>query len=170
MGLRTYNAGLGHQMSEVLMWLRYAHLENSTNVFELFGPVVAAEHGDSYEWANSFFGLVHAVRSMHSIVVNNVNIDLSTTQQCDVVKRPGWHSCGAADSKADSEAVSCFVSPQMVKLFATYAPCLRQSALCFGDWVSQAQALPFDPALVNVVWHIRVGDKTLYEASSHYFK
>jgi hypothetical protein len=165
MGVRSYAAGLGHQMSEVLMWLRYAHLENSSNVFELFSPVVAAEHGDSYEWANSFFGLVHAVQSMHSIVVNNVNIDLSR-DYCDVVKRPVWRRCGAADS----EDVSCFVSPRMVNLFATYAPCLRQSALCFGDWVSQAQALTFDPAVVNVVWHIRVGDRTLYEASSQFFK
>jgi hypothetical protein len=72
LGQRTYIAGLGHQMSEVLMWLRHAHLENSSHIFELFGPIVAKEHGDSYEWANSFFGLVHAVRSMHGIVVNDV--------------------------------------------------------------------------------------------------
>jgi hypothetical protein len=58
----------------------------------------------------------------------------------------------------------------MVKLFATYAPCLRQSALCFGDWVSQAQALPFDPAVVNIVWHIRAGNKWPYEPSSRYFR
>jgi hypothetical protein len=170
MGVRSYAAGLGHQMSEVLMWLRYAHLENTSHVFELFGPVVAAEHGDSYEWANSFFGLIHAVRSMRSSVVNDVNINLSTTHQCDDVNRPGWLRCGRASSGTDSEAVSCFKSPRMVKLFATYAPCLRQSALCFGDWVSQAQALPFDPAVVNVVWHIRAGDTTPYEASSRYFR
>ena len=58
----------------------------------------------------------------------------------------------------------------MTKLFATYAPCLRQSALCFGDWVMQAQALPFDSAVVNVAWHIRVGDATPYEASSSYYR
>jgi hypothetical protein len=30
--------------------------------------------------------------------------------------------------------------------------------------------LTFDPAVVNVVWHIRVGDDLYYDASSHYFK
>jgi len=167
LGERTYVAGLGHQMSEVLMWLRHAHLENSSHIFELFGPIVAKEHGDSYEWVNSFFGLVHAVHSMHGIIVNDVNTNLPTSQ-CDDVKRPEFKRCGAAIS-ADSD-VDCFVSSRMTKLFASYAPCLRQSALCFGDWVMQSRALPFDSAVVNVAWHIRVGDKTLYEASSSYYR
>lgn len=169
MGVRSYAAGLGHQISEVLMWLRYAHLENSSHFFELFGPVIPAEHGDfgdPYEFANSFFGLRHAVQSMHSYVVDDVKINLSTAHRCDVVKRPVWSRC----ETVDCEDVSCFASQRMVKLFATYAPCLRQSALCFGDWVSKAQALPFDAAVVNIVWHIRAGDKWPYEPSSRYFR
>ena len=171
LGQRTYAAGLGHQMFEVLMWLRYAQLENSSHIFESFGPIISSEHGDSYEWVNSFFGLVHAVQGMRSIVVDDVNSKLPTTQRCNDVKRPNWLRCGATvSSDAYIHGLSCFESLQMTKLLASYSPCLRQSALCFGDWVKQARALPFNSTVVNIAWHIRVGDKALYEASSMYFR
>ena len=163
LGGRSQDAGFGHQMSEVLMWLRYAHLEHSSFVFEPFSAVVSNEHGVSYEFSNSFFGLVGAVQSMHGIVVSDFNADLKR-HHCDDVKRPGWLDCGVSGS-----SINCWVSPRMTKLFASYAPCLRQSALCFGDWVSQARALPLDPAVVNVAWHIRVGSGGYYYTTSSSF-
>jgi len=164
LGHRSYSAGLGHQISEVLMWLRLARLSNASLLFEFFAPVVSEEHGDSYEWVNSFFGLVAAVRSMNGIVVNAANPNLRATQRCSSIKRPEWEQCGTAGTN-----VSCFESPRMTRLFATYAPCLRHSALCFGDWVTQAQGLPFHPAFVNVAWHIRVGSGGNYYTTSSSF-
>ena len=150
-------------MSEVLMWLRLAHLENSSHLYELFGPIVTEEHGHSYEWANTFFGLDRAVHSMRGIAVNNID-KTNLTQHCDDIKRPYWGKCGTAASDG-----SCFESPRMMKLFASYAPCLRQSALCFGDWVTQARDVPFDSAVVNVAWHIRVGSGGNYYTTSSKF-
>ena len=162
LGRRSYSHGLGHQMSEVLMWLRLAQLENSSHLYELFGPIVAEEHGHSYEWANTFFGLDRAVHSMRGIAVDNID-KTNLTQHCDDIKRPEWGKCGTAAS------ANCFKSPQMMKLFASYAPCLRQSALCFGDWVTQARDVPFDSAVVNVAWHIRVGSGGYYYTTSSKF-
>jgi hypothetical protein len=163
LGRRSYSAGLGHQMSEVLMWFRYAHLENASHLHELFGPTVTEEHGHSYEWANTFFGLDRAVHSMRGIAVDSID-KTNLTQHCDDIKRPAWGKCGTAASDG-----SCFESPRMMKLFASYAPCLRQSALCFGDWVTQAQDVPFDSAAVNVAWHIRVGSGGYYYTTSSNF-
>ena len=73
-------------------------------------------------------------------------------------------------STSERPGNDCFQAPLMHMLFATFAPCFRQSSLCHGDWVQQARKLPFDPKVVNVAWHIRVGDKTLYDASSSYFR
>ena len=70
------------------------------------------------------------------IAVDNID-KTNLTQHCDDIYRPGWGQCGAAASDG-----SCFESPRMMKLYASYAPCLRQSALCFGDWVTQAEMCP----------------------------
>lgn len=161
-GHRSIAAGLGHQMSEVLMWLRYARLEKAAFLYEPFGPVVSAEHGNSYEFSDKFFGLREAVRSMRGIVIKD---DASKPDyNCEHVKKPSWGDCGIPGSD-----VSCFVSMRMSKLFYEFSPCFRQSALCYGDWVHHARGLPFDPAVVNVAWHIRVGSGGYYYTTSSNF-
>jgi len=167
-GQRSTVLGLGHQMSEVLMWLRFAHLEQASFLYEPFSAVPSAEHGHSYEFSNAFFGLVQAVQSMRGVVLNNDpgNVPVYI---CEDVRRPGWNDCGIpGDTGFDSD---CFVSPLMTDLFYEYAPCLRQSALCHGDWVQQARELPFDPTVVNVAWHIRVGSGgNYYTTSSNFYR
>jgi len=63
---------------------------------------------------------------------------------------------------------NCFKSLLMHMLFANFSPCLRESSLCHGDWVAQARAVEYDSSVVNIAWHIRVGDATLYEANSSF--
>jgi hypothetical protein len=161
-GHRSNQAGLGHQMSEVLMWLRFAHLEKASFLYEPFSSAVSVEHHNSYEFSNAFFGLVAAVRSMHGTVIDDNASKLAHT--CEKVKKPNWMDCGIPGSD-----VSCFVSLRMTRLFYEYAPCLRQSALCYGDWVDQARSLPFNPTLVNVAWHIRIGSGGYYYTTSSNF-
>ena len=69
-------------------------------------------------------------------------------------------------STSERPGNDCFKSPLMHMLFATFAPCFRQSSLCHGDWVQQARKLPFDPKVVNVAWHIRVGSGGNYYTTS----
>jgi hypothetical protein len=165
-GQRSAALGLGHQMIEVLMWLRLAHLEQASYLYEPFSAVPSAEHGHSYEFSNAFFGLVEAVHSMQGVVLN-YGPDNAPAYKCEDVKRPGWNDCGVpGDTGFDSD---CFVSPTMTGLFYEYAPCLRRSALCHGDWVQQALELPFDPTVVNVAWHIRVGSGGYYYTTSSNF-
>lgn len=165
-GQRATVLGLGHQMSEVLMWLRFAHLEQASLLYEPFSAVPSAEHGHSYEFSNEFFGLVEAVRSMRGIVLDN-NPGSVPSYSCENIKMPGWNDCGIpGNTGVDSD---CFGSPLMTDLFHEYAPCLRQSALCHGEWVQQARELPFDPTVVNVAWHIRVGSGGYYYTTSSSF-
>ena len=161
LGKRSVMAGLGHQLTEDLFWLRYARLEQASLLFEPLGAVVS-NHRASYEFSNSFFGLKEAVESMHGVVVAGADTNTSGLN-CTRVVRPGYTDCDAVC------ACDCFFATRMRKLFAEYAPCLRQTSLCYGDWVSQALNLPFNPELVNVAWHIRVGDLHLYEAASNFY-
>jgi hypothetical protein len=158
-GHRSIAAGFGHQMFEVLMWIRFAHLERASFLFEPFSAV-SSEHGHSYEFSNAFFGLVEAVQSMRGIVLKN-DSDSVLAHSCEDIKRPHWGDCGVIVS-----GVNCFVSPLMSKLLYEYAPCLRQSALCYGEWVQAARELPFDPSVVNIAWHIRVGSGGNYYTTS----
>jgi hypothetical protein len=161
LGKRSVDAGLGHQITEVLFWLRYARLEQAALLFEPLGAVVS-NHKASYEFSNSFFGLKEAMESMHGVIVAGSDTNTSRLQ-CARVVRPGYTDCDAVCS------CDCFFAARMSKLFAEYAPCLRQTSLCYGDWVSQARSLPFNPEVVNVAWHIRVGDLHLYEAASNFY-
>jgi hypothetical protein len=160
-GKRTVEAGLGHQITEVLFWLRYARLEQAALLFEPLGAVVS-NHRASYEFSNPFFGLKEAMESMRGIIVTGADTNTSGLQ-CKRILRPMYMDCDAVC------ACDCFFATRMIKLFAEYAPCLRQTSLCYGDWVSQARNLPFNPEVVNVAWHIRVGDLHTYEAASNFY-
>jgi hypothetical protein len=93
-------------------------------------------------------------------------------QSCEGFVRLGFGQC---DDKlqVDLEAkakYSCFTSRVMHSLYANFAPCLRLGLLCHGKWVEQARTVPFDPAVVNVVWQIQIGDIVLCDTSSPFYR
>jgi hypothetical protein len=112
----------------------------------------------------SFFG----EQSIDSQKKKNLDLEKGTFTQRETQKEETAAASIVCAVRSGS-SINCWVSPRMTKLFASYAPCLRQSALCFGDWVSQARALPLDPAVVNVAWHIRVGSGGYYYTTSSSF-
>jgi len=174
-GSRSYKTGLGHQMTEIIMYARIARIYSLPHIFEKFSDTVSI-HSSSYEWANEYFGLEATFDVLRS--------SISTGRSKQVEKQAmlwGCHEFVSVDSahcddltemhsSSDAPGNDCFKSPLMHMLFANFSPCLRQSSLCHGNWVAKARAVEYEPSVVNIAWHIRVGDATLYEASSSYYR
>jgi hypothetical protein len=167
-------AGLGHQMTEILFFARMAHVYMLPHVFEIFSQT-NSKHDSSYHWASSFFGLERTFQNLgSSFAKSESNLIDETSSSCDHFLRLNSGQCDNSMSLAAEDMIkssdNCFQSPIMHMLFATFAPCFRQSSLCHGSWVAEAKSVQYDPAVVNVAWHIRVGDKDLYNSSSSYYR
>jgi hypothetical protein len=171
-GRRSYKTGLGHQLTEVIMYSRLAHIYSLPHVFEKFSDDVSI-HSSSYEWANAFFGLEANFVNLRSTVSTGHKSQENNEKKCREYLSVDSANCDELTAfrlKQDSPGNDCFRSPLMHMLFATFAPCFRQSSLCHGSWVAEAKSVQYDPAVVNVAWHIRVGDKDLYNSSSSYYR
>jgi hypothetical protein len=166
------SAGLGHQMTEVLFYAHLANIYLLPHVFEPFSTMNSA-HLSSYDWAVEFFGLESTFRYLGSNFAVSETMN-QTLRLCGHFLRLNSEQCDDSmilgiDELTKSSG-NCFKSPLMYKLFANFAPCLRQSSLCYGTWVAQARSVQYDPSVVNVAWHIRAGDINHYNSSSSYFR
>jgi hypothetical protein len=172
-GRLATHAGLGHQLTEMLFYAQLAHVYMLPHVYEPFSSVKSS-HLSSYDWAVDFFGLESTFRSLGSKVAKSASVIDEPLESCDRYLRPGSTECDDSLTHSIEEfqksSGNCFKSPLMYKLFANFAPCLRQSSMCYGNWVAQARSVQYDPSVVNVAWHIRVGDINLYNSSSSYFR
>jgi hypothetical protein len=174
-GSRSYKTGLGHQMTEIIMYARMSRIYALPHIFEKFSDAVSI-HSSSYEWANEYFGLEKTFDVLGSSI--SAGRSKQVEKQASILGCREFVSVDSAHcddltekhSNSDASANDCFKSPLMHMLFANFSPCLRESSLCHGDWVAQARAVEYDPSVVNIAWHIRVGDATLYEASSSYYR
>jgi hypothetical protein len=167
-------AGLGHQMTELMFFARLAHIFMLPHVFETFSSTNST-HSSSYDWAVRFFGLETTFRSLGSNFVKSESTVIDETlKSCDTFLRLNSQQCDdsmiLSTEEMSKSSGNCFKSPLMHMIFANFAPCFRQSSLCHGSWVAQARSVPYDPSVVSIAWHIRVGDKTLYTSSSRYFR
>lgn len=166
-------AGLGHQLTEMLFYAQLAHVYMLPHVFEPFSSVTSV-HLSSYDWAVDFFGLESTFRSLGSKVAKSTSVIDEPQESCNHYLRPCSTQCDDSLTHSIEEfqkfSSNCFKSPLMYKLFANFAPCLRQSSMCYGNWVAQARSVQYDPSVVNVAWHIRVGDEHHYNSSSGYFR
>jgi len=167
------DAGLGHQMTEMLFYAQLAHIYMLPHVFEPFSSAKSV-HSSSYDWAVDFFGLEHTFQSLGSKIAKSVSMTDEPMDSCAHYLRPCSTQCDDSMTRSidffSEFSSNCFKSPLMHKLFANFAPCFRQSSLCYGNWTAQAKFVPYDPSVINIAWHIRVGDENHYNSSSVYFR
>jgi hypothetical protein len=168
-GERSIKAGLGHQTkrapirrpSFVSLW--------PAKYFPAFSANTDRSPA-SYEWSTDFFGLEAIFRSLNHFVIYSppdAGMSDQVSQSCKRFVRLVYGQCDdklKVNLEANAKS-SYFTSRVIHSLYAIFAPCLRQGSQCNGNWVEQVRTVPFDPAVVNIVWHIQIGDIVLYFTS-----
>ena len=158
-GRRTERAGLGHQLSEMVFFIHMSALHAATFAAEPFRRA-RSDHGTSYEFVNKMLGLnsLFSGQDFSGLRVesmSNVEMDL-----CGVTLDGGYLDCPGGD---------CFSSPVMMGAFRRYTPCLQVLSHSRGTWPAFN---PYSPSLktLNVVWHVRVGDRAPHSPDDEFFK
>jgi hypothetical protein len=160
---RFTRAGLGHQLSEMVFFMRLARIRNIAYIYEDFSYSPIGTHGESYVWIDEFLGLKKGLSQFtdtfdqFAINLKYDNSIMRPKSDCNLTFIVNYKSCPHGN---------CFHDIDMAHVFDEYSPCLRHIADRFGNWKTPWR-LPQDS--INVVWHIRVGDVQPVSATSSFF-
>ena len=158
-GKREERAGLGHQLSEMVFYIHLSALHGGTYAIEPFKRLVS-DHKVSHDFINGMLGL-HDIFTVHEFTELRVeSMSNVTTDSCGVVLEGDYHDCPGGN---------CFESPVMMGAFRKYTPCLQRLSYRRGSWPASN---PFPPSLqvLNVVWHVRVGDRVPHLPDDEFFR
>lgn len=161
---RNQDAGLGHQISELLFSLRFSQLLKLTPHIAPFKSR-ASSHGEDYSFANTLLGL-NAISSDFEISAKLRQVDISrvSASDCNVVVTTDDSSCVGSKGNANN----CFASPTMSLNFDRAKRCLQEIAKVHGSWLERN---PYEtPNAFNVLWHVRVGDENLHPPGDNFYE
>ena len=157
---RTRLAGLGHQISEMLVALRLSSQLNLTPHLTKF-DFVESNHGENYSVINDLFGL-HAISNKSGVMfslLEQVTLGSLKPADCGVLVVGDMSTC---------RTINCFHSPSTSLLFNDAPKWFRQVAVDEGNWLHRDPFLSTDT--FNVVWHVRVGDVHLHRPGDSFYE
>ncbi len=156
----NYDGGIGHRVSELLMGWHMAVEMNLTYVFIddhflKYGPL-----HKGYWWGEQMFHSIVNQYPLYSVVRSRYHPreetvcpyqKVSSESECNIIYNFGDGCCSNGD---------CFQSADMLGLFDRYKSCIR---------CNQQHGFLFDPHLLNIVWHLRIGDAELHSGDITFF-
>jgi len=162
--LRSKNAGLGHQIAELIFSLTLSVFHDATFVYESF-PLAKNDHNVSLAFVDELFGLKHVFSSKWSKdlelkSLRPLSIQTSQRDVCNVRFQGTYRDCPGG---------VCFFSESMSHTFDRFAPCLRELSLVHGTWSSR-KPKSMDSTSLNVVWHFRLGDLESHMPDDPFFR
>ena len=158
--MRTHQAGLGHQIAELVFSLELSEQSGSALNFKHFDRTRSNHETDGYAFVEELFGLrAFAELSFNRKRLSTVSLADVSSLGCDVFIKGDYESCPGGN---------CFYSYSTAFAFSRFSPCLRSIGLVYGSWVHRS---PFeDVEYFNVVWHVRVGDVALHPPGDTFYE
>ncbi len=89
-GKRSTFSTLLRQLEQALIFARLAHFYDLPHIFEEFSSQGSEERGASFEWVDSFFGLLTMFRSLKSTDASDRD---ATAGHCNHIVRPSSNLC-----------------------------------------------------------------------------
>tara|TARA_Y100001954_G_C15799953_1_gene599536 strand:- start:1340 stop:2578 length:1239 start_codon:yes stop_codon:yes gene_type:complete len=160
--MRTQEAGIGHQISEVVFSLLLAKQSGCALHFRHFENVTSnhAKHG--YSFVESLLGF-RAFKELpiDTLKLTPVYVNDTTNVGCGVFVTGRYEKCPGSD---------CFSSPVSALAFSHFMVCLRAIALQHGTWLQLPPKFSLNSQTpFNVVWHVRVGDIELHPIGDSFY-
>ena len=155
---RTFNSGLGHQLSEMLFSMHLSQTHRAALKFEGF-PRRKSRHGTDYTFITELLGLQALLENSAFRTAHLVSVPMydTTNVGCGVVIAGNYKDCPGG---------SCFLTPHTNLLFHKYSRCLQSLANACGTWRSFD---PYERDTFNIAWHIRVGDIEPHPAGDSFY-
>lgn len=160
---REGRAGLGHQVTEILIALRLGTRLGLTPKISPFDKIESS-HGEDYTSMNDLIGLRH-ISNVQYLDKQIDRAKLRVTEFKDIV--PGECNILVRADTDSCKHINCFHSPTTSLLFQDMAFILRRNAREHGNWLRRN---PFTHASTfTVIWHVRVGDIQLHEPGDSFY-
>ena len=158
-GKQSTEAGLGHQLSELVFFAKLSQLHGAALRFSPFTAAIS-NHFAEYAFVNDLLGLRRLTSNTHvdTTLLREVRFNESASEEeCGVLYTGDYRSCPGGN---------CFEAVTMARAFEQFAPCLRVESYRTGSWWMHN---PYREHTFAVVWHVRVGDITPHLATDPFF-